>query len=115
MGANEMSLKLIKSDAPPATYPEPGMTRQVLAWSDELMLVRHRFEQGWIGAAHSHPHHQLVYVLSGSIRVVAGGEEIVAMAGDSFVVDGGIEHQAFALEDAEVLDVFTPHREDYAV
>jgi quercetin dioxygenase-like cupin family protein len=33
--------------------------------------------------------------------------------GDSFVVDGGVEHQASALEASEVLDVFTPVREDY--
>jgi quercetin dioxygenase-like cupin family protein len=54
-------------------------------------------------------------VLSGSIRIVAGDEEAIAHAGDSFVVDGNVEHQAYALEDAEVLDVFTPHREDYAL
>jgi quercetin dioxygenase-like cupin family protein len=110
-----MPLKLIKSDVPPSTYPEAGMTRQVLAWSGDLMLVRHRFERGWVGAAHSHPHHQLVYVLSGSIRIVADGEEAIAHAGDSFVVDGNVEHQAFALEDAEVLDVFTPYREEYVL
>jgi quercetin dioxygenase-like cupin family protein len=110
-----MPLKLIQSAVPPATHPESGMTRQVLAYSDQLMLVRHRFEKGWIGAAHSHPHHQLVYVLSGSIRIVVGGEEAIAHTGDSFIVDGNVEHQAFALEDAEVLDVFTPYREDYAL
>ena len=36
-----------------------------------------------------------------------------AHAGDSFIVDGGVEHQASALEVSEVLDVFTPTREDY--
>jgi hypothetical protein len=30
------------------------------------------------------------------------------------VVPGGREHQASALEESEVLDVFTPYREDYA-
>lgn len=110
-----MALKLIKSDSPTPTHPEPGITRQVLAWSKDLMLVRHRFERGWVGAAHSHPHHQLVYVLSGSIRIVADGEEAIAHAGDSFVVDGNVVHQAFALEDSEALDVFTPYREEYAV
>jgi quercetin dioxygenase-like cupin family protein len=110
-----MPLKLIKSDAPPATHPEPGMTRQLLAWSNELMLIRHRFEKGWVGAAHSHPHHQLVYVLSGTIRIIADGKEAIAHTGDSFIVNGNVEHQAFALEDAEVLDIFTPYLEDYAL
>ena len=35
-------------------------------------------------------------------------------SGDSIVVNGSIEHQASALENSEVLDVFTPYREDYA-
>jgi quercetin dioxygenase-like cupin family protein len=89
------------------------MTRQVLAHSNDLMLVRHNFEQDWVGARHSHPHHQLVYIVWGALRVDVGGEVFDALAGDSFVVDGGVEHQASALEASEVLDVFTPVREDY--
>ena len=34
--------------------------------------------------------------------------------GDCFLVPGGVEHQASALADSEVLDIFTPMREDYA-
>jgi len=45
------------------TAPESGMQRQVLAYNPHLMLVRHTFEKGWVGARHSHPHHQLVYVV----------------------------------------------------
>jgi quercetin dioxygenase-like cupin family protein len=93
--------------------PEPGMKRQVLSYSDQLMLVRHYFEKGWVGARHGHPQHQLVYVVSGAIRVDVAGRVFDVRAGDSFVVDGGVEHQASALEASEVLDVFTPVREDY--
>ena len=106
-------MPLVKTDATPLLHPEPGMVRQVLAHTPQLMLVRHTFEQGWVGAAHSHPHHQLVYVVSGSIKVVMQGKEFIANTGDSFIVDGGIEHQASALEPSVVLDVFTPTREDY--
>ncbi len=31
--------------------PEAGMKRQVLSHSDQLMLVRHYFEEGWVGGA----------------------------------------------------------------
>lgn len=89
------------------------MTLQVLAHNDALMLVRHYFEQGWAGARHSHPHHQLVYVVKGALRVDVEGKTFDVFAGDSFVVDGGAEHQASALEASEVLDVFTPGREEY--
>jgi quercetin dioxygenase-like cupin family protein len=105
-------MTIVRASAP-TTAPEPGMIRQVAAFSAHLMLVKHQFKKGWVGAAHSHPHHQLVYVVSGAIQITAGGETQIARAGDSFVVDGGVEHQASALEDSEVLDVFTPVREDY--
>lgn len=106
-------MNLIRSQEAKSFTPEPGMTRQVLAHSDELMLVRHYFEKGWTGARHSHPHHQLVYVVRGALRAEVGEETFDVFAGDSFVVDGGVEHQAAALEASEVLDVFTPVREDY--
>lgn len=99
---------------PLTTAPEPGMLRQVLAYNPHLMLVRHQFEKGWAGARHSHPHHQLVYVVNGHIRFQAQGQNWDLHSGDSIVVNGGIEHQAAALENSEVLDVFTPYREDYA-
>ena len=105
-------MKITRSTAP-SSAPEPGMIRQVLAHSPHLMLVKHLFKKGWVGAAHAHPHQQLVYVVSGSIAITVAGETQTANAGDSFVVDGGVEHQATALEDSEVLDVFTPIREDY--
>jgi quercetin dioxygenase-like cupin family protein len=111
MKTNEMSF--VKTADARTFEPELRMKRQVLAHSDQLMLVRHFFEPGWVGARHSHPHHQLVYVVSGTIRVDVDGRVFDVHAGDSFVVDGGVEHQASALEPSEVLDVFTPVREDY--
>jgi quercetin dioxygenase-like cupin family protein len=108
-----VEMSLVRTQEAQSFVPEPGMVRQVLAHNDELMLVRHYFEQGWVGARHSHPHHQLVYVMKGALRVDVEGKTFDAFAGDSFVVDGGVEHQASALETSEVLDVFTPGREDY--
>ena len=106
-------MTLVKDQDPKTFTPEPGMRRQVLANTDHLMLVRHFFDADWVGARHSHPHHQLVYVVRGAIRVEVGDKTFDAHAGDSFIVDGGVEHQARALEPSEVLDVFTPTREDY--
>ncbi len=102
------------TDAAAKTTPEAGMVREVLAFNPNLMLVRHQFAKGWVGARHSHPHHQLVYVTRGHLRFEAEGKTWNLRAGDSVAVDGGVAHQAFALEDSEALDVFTPYREDYA-
>jgi quercetin dioxygenase-like cupin family protein len=96
-----------------SSSPEPGLTRRVGAYNDKLFLAEHRMDKGWVGTAHSHPHDQVVYVVSGRLRVNAGDQVFEVNQGDSFVVRGGIEHQASALEPSVVIDVFTPCREDY--
>lgn len=93
--------------------PEPGLTRKVLAYNDKLFLAEHRMQKGWQGALHSHPHEQIVYIVSGHLRVKCEGKEYDVRGGDSFLVRGGIEHGASAVEDSVVVDVFTPCREDY--
>jgi unsaturated pyranuronate lyase len=95
------------------SHPEPGLMRLVGAYNEKLFLAEHRMESGWVGAAHSHPHDQMAYVVSGRLRVVAGGQAFEVAAGGSFVVRGGVEHQAAALEPSVVIDVFTPCRQDY--
>jgi quercetin dioxygenase-like cupin family protein len=103
----------IAGAAPPTFTPEPGLQRRILAHNEKMMLVEHRMTVGWAGARHSHPHDQLVYVISGRLRFSCGDQEFEVGAGDSFVVRGGIEHQGWALEPSVVLDVFTPIRDEY--
>jgi quercetin dioxygenase-like cupin family protein len=93
--------------------PEPGLTRLVGAYNETLFLAEHRMEKGWAGLRHSHPHEQMAYVVSGRLRITCGDAIFEISAGDSFVVRGGVEHQATALEPSVVIDVFTPIREDY--
>lgn len=107
------NIRLIEIKEKRIFSPEKGLSRQVLAYTDKLMLVRHLMEKGWVGARHSHPHEQLVYIIRGHIQFTGGDQSFDARTGDSFVVPGGVEHQASAVEESEVLDVFTPSREDY--
>jgi quercetin dioxygenase-like cupin family protein len=94
--------------------PEKGLLRRILAHNEKMMLVEHRMEATWVGARHSHPHDQMVYVLAGRLQFFCGQDEFEARAGDSFVLRGGVEHSARTLgEPAIVLDVFAPYREDY--
>jgi quercetin dioxygenase-like cupin family protein len=107
-------IKTVRQEVIAPSDPEPGLKRQVLAHNKNLMLVRHLMQKGWQGALHSHPHDQLVYIIKGRLSFAGGDSLFEAAAGDSFVVPGGTEHQASALEDSEVLDIFHPWREDYA-
>jgi unsaturated pyranuronate lyase len=95
------------------SIPEAGLIRIVGAFNDKLFLAEHFMENGWAGAAHSHPHEQIVYVISGRLRVKCGDKTFEVRTGESFAVRGGVEHQATALEPTHVIDVFTPAREDY--
>jgi quercetin dioxygenase-like cupin family protein len=78
------------------------------------MLVRHTMIKGWVGTRHSHPHEEMVYIVSGYLSFEHPGGIFEARTGDGFLVPGGVQHQASALEQSEVLDVFAPYREDYA-
>jgi quercetin dioxygenase-like cupin family protein len=111
---NENGVVYTPTDATTVSSPEPGVQRQVLAYNRSVMLVRHHFLKGWKGTSHSHPHEQLVYVVTGRIHFNSKGNTIELRSGDSVMVRGNVEHQATALEDSEVLDVFAPYREDYA-
>src|SRR5580698_3598546 len=106
MSAEERMLVRLEEREPSA--PEAGLQKQVLATSESLMLVRHLMESGWVGARHSHPHEQMVYVIQGHLQFICGEVTFDARAGDSFIVPGNVEHQARALELSEVLDVFHP-------
>jgi quercetin dioxygenase-like cupin family protein len=109
-----MQVEIVPSQDENMAQPEPGLWRQIMSYSPGMMLVRHRMSKGWVGTKHSHPHEQLVYIVSGCLRFAHPDGTFEARAGDSFLVAGNVEHQASALEDSEVLDIFTPYREDYA-
>jgi unsaturated pyranuronate lyase len=109
-----MTIEVVGAREDSMSQPEPGLRRQVMSSSPSMMLVRHRMKKGWVGTRHSHPQEQMVYIVSGHLSFQHPGGVFEATAGDSFLVPGNVEHQASALEDSEVLDIFTPAREDYA-
>ena len=45
-----------------ATNCEPGVTRKILCYSDDLMMCEIHFEKGSKGNFHSHKHLQITYV-----------------------------------------------------
>ena len=50
-----------------------GVTRRILAYNDGLMCVENTFEEGAVGALHSHPHTQITYVVSGKFTFTIDG------------------------------------------
>lgn len=91
----------------------PGIRRRLLCYSDEVMMVEIAFEQGAVGALHSHPHQQVSYVVSGRFECMIDGETATLEMGGSFIVAPDVEHGVTALTEGSLIDVFTPHREDF--
>ena len=110
---NYPELVIVKHADAPSFPAFENLTRRVLAFNGALMLTEHTMETGAVFPRHSHPHAQLAYLVSGHIRVEAGGQTFEAKAGDSFVLKGDVEHQVWAIERSIALDIFTPLREDY--
>lgn len=77
------------------------------------MAVEFTFQQGGIGAIHSHPHEQIGYIVKGSFEVTLNGTTAILTAGDTYYVPPHVPHGVKALVDGVVFDVFTPQREDF--
>ncbi|PJI84322.1 Cupin domain-containing protein [Yoonia maricola] len=90
-----------------------GLSRKIGAYNDNLMVVEVHFEAGTTAPLHHHPHEQITYVISGKFEFTVGDETYIVGAGDSLYKQPNIEHGATCLEAGMLLDVFTPHREDF--
>ncbi|TCU15192.1 cupin domain-containing protein [Rhizobium sullae] len=93
--------------------PEPGVTRRIMVYLPEMMMVEVAFEKDAIGAAHSHPHIQASYVAEGSFAVTIDGKTEVLKQGGSFIVPPNLVHGVTALEKGRLIDSFTPHRAEF--
>lgn len=95
----------------------PIVTRQLLAYQDGAhgyTINRMEAKAGASAPAHSHPHLQCVYVLSGKGEFLCGEEMQTLVAGDVVQIDANVPHTFNSFqEDTVWLEFFTPEREDY--
>lgn len=91
----------------------PGIFRKTLIYNEYMMLCHFFLEENSNVPLHSHKEHQIGYVIKGKLHFFTENEEFVAEEGDSYVFESNEKHGAKILEDSEVIDVFSPSREDY--
>ncbi len=90
-----------------------GIERRTLVYGKELMLVHWTIRAGTVFGAHTHPFEQAGYLLKGRMQMIVGGESSELSPGSAYLVPAGIEHDAVADADVEILDVFAHLREEY--
>jgi len=94
-----------------------GVSLDSLAIGEKSMVTKMNYVKGNFATTHQHPHEQCGYVISGEYRLkVEMPEEnidILLHSGDSYAIPGNTPHSFEVIEGGEVVDVFTPQREDY--
>ena len=90
-----------------------GVKRKIMGYDDKIMLVHVAFDKGGIGPMHQHYHSQVTYVVSGSFYVTIDGKTETLKTGDSFYIPPNVLHGAICTEAGELIDVFSPIREDF--
>jgi quercetin dioxygenase-like cupin family protein len=91
----------------------PGIQRQLYGHDDNLMLVKVKFEKGAVGVLHQHFQSQASYVESGVFELSIGNEKKVLKKGDGYFVLPNIIHGCICIEAGILIDVFSPHRDDF--
>ena len=63
---------------------------------------------------HSHEHEQIMYVVEGKFKLKVDGNEKIYEKDDFVVIPSNAKHEGEeALSDCELMDVFSPARDDY--
>ncbi len=90
-----------------------GIQRQVYGYDEQIMLVKVKFDLGAVGSLHQHHHSQVTYVESGVFEMIIGEEKKIIKKGDGYYVPPHIIHGCICKEPGVLIDVFSPHREDF--
>ena len=84
-----------------------------LAWQEKTILCEFNLEKGFKIPSHQHPYEQTGYLLSGKLNFRIDQIWHISEAGDSWSIPENVEHEVEILENAIVLELFSPIRPDY--
>ncbi len=102
-----------KNNDPALRSVREGVRFKTMALGLKTHLTEFHLAKGSVIPAHTHPHEQTGYVISGRLVFNIGGESFDALPGDAWNIAGGVEHAVEVPEDSVVIEVFSPPREDY--
>ena len=91
----------------------PGFSVRMVH-SEKMTLAYWDIKAESVLPEHSHPHEQVAaQVISGEFELTLDGETKIMKSGDIAVIPSNIVHSGKAITDCQLLDVFSPVREDY--
>lgn len=90
-----------------------GVNFDVLAVGEKSMVTKMNYKIGDSVPMHNHPNEQNGYVISGKYKIQYRTYNEILVSGDSYSIPANAEHSLEVIEAGEVIDVFTPIRQDY--
>lgn len=90
-----------------------GVDFVVLSIGKDSMVTKMLYKATDFVPFHKHPNEQSGYVISGQYKLTFGGNEFLLTEGDTYSIPANIEHSLEIIKAGEVVDVFTPIRQDY--
>lgn len=90
-----------------------GVTMRPVVWEEKTILCEFKLEKGHKIPEHQHPYEQTGYLISGKLNFRIDKKWHMAEAGDSWSIPENVEHEVEILENAVVLELFSPIRPDY--
>ena len=90
-----------------------GVDFVLLAHGPKSMVTKMLFKETDIVPPHAHPNEQSGYVISGKYRITFSNYDQLLEAGDTYTIPANVEHSIEIIIPGEVVDFFTPPRQDY--
>lgn len=90
-----------------------GVDFVVLSIGNDTMVTKMLYKTTDKVPVHKHPNEQSGYVISGKYNLKFNGQEHSLTTGDAYSIPANVEHSIEIIEAGEVVDVFSPIRQDY--
>ncbi len=90
-----------------------GVNFVVLSYGPESMVAKMLYKKEDNVPFHKHPNEQSGYVVTGRYRIIFEDNDKIVVAGDSYSIPRNVQHCIEIIEPGEVVDFFTPPRQDY--
>jgi quercetin dioxygenase-like cupin family protein len=99
----------------PRVEVRPGLERVTATYDGQTMLCYFFIKKGSVLERHQHEAAQNGIILKGKAKFTKDDGEHILSAGDAYLFSSKDPHSLLALEDLELIECFTPSRDDYKV
>jgi quercetin dioxygenase-like cupin family protein len=80
---------------------------------EKAMVAQIGLSKDCVVPLHHHESEQISVVLQGAMKFELEGREVIVRGGELLVIPSNLPHSALVIEDATVIEVFSPIRHDW--